>query len=158
MVLDTSAVMAVLLSEPGSDELAATLEAAGEVAMSAATYAELAIVVEARKGPAGTRILDQLLDEHGVEIVPFDAHMARLAAAGWRRFGKGRHRAALNLGDCFAYALATARGEPLLFVGDDFTATDVEPARPTAYSGKSPDRRRFRPPSESPGQRPFSGR
>lgn len=126
MVVDTSAVVAVLFDEPGSDAVAAALHSAGEAVMAAPTFTELAIVVEARTGPAGSRLLEQLLDEYGITIVPLDEQLARRAADGWRRFGKGRHSAALNFGDCFAYALASAHDQRLLFVGKDFTATDVE--------------------------------
>lgn len=128
MVVDTSAVIALLFDEPEADAVAAALQTADEAVMAAPTFTELAIVVEARTGPAGSRLMEQLLDEYGVTIVPLDEQLARRSVDGWRRFGKGRHPAGLNLGDCFAYALASTEDLPLLFVGADFAATDIEPA------------------------------
>ena len=96
--------------------------------MSAATRVELGIVFEARTGPAGTQLLDELLARIGVEVVAVDAEQAASALVCWRRFGKGRHRAGLNLGDTFSYALARELGSPLLCVGEDFAATDVQAA------------------------------
>jgi ribonuclease VapC len=93
--------------------------------MSAGTLVEAAIVVEARLGHAGGRELDLLLHAAAVDIVPVDREQAELGRQAWRRFGKGNHRAALNYGDCFAYALAKRSGEPLLSKGDDFPRTDV---------------------------------
>ena len=93
--------------------------------MSAATRVELGIVVEAKRGPAGVQLLDELLDRAEVEVLPVDARLADDAIVGWRRFGKGRHPAGLNFGDTFSYALARRLGQPLLFVGDDFSKTDV---------------------------------
>ena len=127
MILDTSAIVALLLGEPESDRIEGLL-LVEPCRMSAATRVELGIVVEARSGAAGTQLLDELLARAQVEVVAVDADDARDAIAAWRRFGKGRHPAALNFGDCFAYALAQRSGEPLLFVGDDFAQTDVTPA------------------------------
>ncbi len=93
--------------------------------MSAATRVELGIVIEAKTGSAGTQLLEELLSRVAVEVVPVDAELAEEALVAWRRFGKGRHRAGLNLGDTFSYALARRLGQPLLFVGDDFAHTDV---------------------------------
>ena len=93
--------------------------------MSAATRVELGIVIEAKKGSAGTQLLEELLGRIGIEIVPVDADLAEQAMVAWRRFGKGRHPAGLNFGDTFSYALARRMGQPLLFVGDDFSLTDV---------------------------------
>jgi ribonuclease VapC len=126
MVIDTSAVAAILFDEPD----AAALE--GKVAddpvrlMSAATLLEAAIVIEARLGDAGGREFDLWLHRSEVEILAVDAEQADLARRAWRRFGRGRHPAGLNYGDCFSYALAAARDEPLLFKGEDFTKTDVK--------------------------------
>ena len=126
MVIDTSAVAAILFDEPN----AATLE--GKIAddpvrlMSAATLLEAAIVVEARLGEAGGREFDLWLHRAEIEIIGVDAEQADLARRAWRRFGRGRHPAGLNYGDCFSYALAAARYEPLLFKGDDFTKTDLK--------------------------------
>ncbi|MCW5950853.1 MAG: type II toxin-antitoxin system VapC family toxin [Propionibacteriaceae bacterium] len=98
---------------------------AGSLAVSAASLTEALIVVEARQGRDAATDLAALLAELEAEIVSLDETQAELAASAWRRFGKGRHPAALNLGDTFSYALAVARGEALLFKGDDFAATDV---------------------------------
>jgi len=123
-VVDTSAIVAVLFSEPGSDQVADKL-VESQCVMSAATRVELGIVIEAKTGPAGTQLLDELLARIGIELVPVDADLADNALVCWRRFGKGRHPAGLNLGDTFSYALASRLGQPLLFVGDDFSKTDI---------------------------------
>jgi ribonuclease VapC len=96
--------------------------------MSAVSVLETAIVVEARKGPAGGRELDLLLHRGRIDVVPFNAHQLELARDAYRRYGKGHHPAALNFGDCCAYALAAASGEPLLFKGHDFPQTDIRSA------------------------------
>ena len=93
--------------------------------MSAATRVELGIVIEAKTGPAGTQLLDELLGRVAMEIVAVDLELAEEAIVAWRRFGKGRHQAGLNFGDTFSYALARRLGQPLLFVGDDFSRTDL---------------------------------
>lgn len=124
-VVDTSAVVAVLLGEPGSEEIEQKLM--GEPCiMSAATRVELGIVVEAKTGAAGTLLLNELLARIGVQIAPVDEGFADEALACWRRFGKGRHAAALNIGDVFSYALARRLGHPLVCVGSDFAQTDVQ--------------------------------
>lgn len=128
MVVDTSALCAVLFNEPTRAELIGTLASAPRRVISSGTMVEVAIVVEARLGEAGGRELDLLLHRAGVDVVAVDADQVEMARVGWRRFGKGRHPAGLNFGDLFAYALARTRGEPLLFVGDDFTRTDVDRA------------------------------
>ncbi len=125
MVLDTSALVAVLFDEPERGELTARIVAADRRLLSAATLVEAGILVEARRGEAAGRELDLLLHRAGVLCVAVDEQQARFARAAWRRFGKGRHPAALNYGDCFSYALARVTGEPLLFKGDDFARTDV---------------------------------
>lgn len=125
MVIDTSAILAILEGEPEADRLTAALAAADVLRMSAGSALEAGIVVEARRGEGGGRELDLLLHRLGVEIVAVASEQVEIARDAWRRYGKGRHPAALNFGDCFAYALATALGEPLLFVGDDFARTDV---------------------------------
>lgn len=124
MIVDTSAIVAVLLGEVGSEAIEASLMSSTS-SISAATRVELGIVVEARTGPIGVQLLDELLDRLAVEIVDVDEGQASEAIIAWRRFGKGRHPAGLNFGDTFAYALAMRRREPLLFVGDDFSRTDV---------------------------------
>ncbi len=102
--------------------------AARDLAIAAPSLVEAALVCEGRAGDAGGQKLDALLDRLRPEIVPFTAEHAALAREGWRRYGKGRHPAGLNMGDCFAYALAKARHQPLLFKGDDFARTDVKAA------------------------------
>ena len=124
IVVDTSAVVAVLFGEPGGDAIAQKL-ADSPCVMSAATRVELGIVIEAKAGAAGTQLLEELLTRVGMQIQPVDARLADEALVCWRRFGKGRHDAGLNLGDTFSYALARQMGQPLLFVGDDFSRTDV---------------------------------
>lgn len=131
MIVDTSALIAILLGEPGSEELSEALRAAERPRISAPTLVELAAVVENRSAPEQRRRLDALLELYGIEVAALTAEHARLASEAYRDFGRGSgHRARLNLGDCFSYALAAATREPLLFVGDDFTHTDVRPAVP----------------------------
>lgn len=125
MVLDTSAILAVLLNEPDAAAFRRAIEADPVRLLSAATLIETAIVIEARVGDAGGRELDLLVHKAAIEVVAVDAGQADLARHAYRRFGKGRHVAGLNYGDCFAYALSQSAGEPLLFKGDDFSKTDV---------------------------------
>jgi ribonuclease VapC len=125
MVVDSSALVAILLREAGSDAILDRLDADPRPVMSAASALEAAIVMEIRKGVAGGHALDAFLNESGIEIIPVTREHFDFARAAWRRYGKGRHPAALNICDCLAYALATATGEPLLFVGSDFGQTDV---------------------------------
>ena len=124
IVVDTSAIVAVLFSEPGSAELERHL-LGDRCVMSAATRVELGIVIEAKTGSAGTQLLEELLGRVGIEIVPVDAELAQEAVLSWRRFGKGRHQAGLNFGDTFSYALSRRLRQPLLFVGNDFSHTDA---------------------------------
>jgi len=128
MVLDTSALLAILLGEPERDAFLDLLVAAEDPILSAATLVEASIVMLARTGEAGIADLDELLDAAAVRCVAVDAEQARHARATFARYGKGRDPAALNFGDCFAYALARATGRPLLFKGDDFARTDVTAA------------------------------
>jgi ribonuclease VapC len=125
MVIDTSALVAVLLQEPEAPRIAQAIEDASVRLLSAASLLEASIVIESRKGEEGARDLDLLLYRAGIEIVAVDQNQAEIARRGWRRFGKGRHAASLNYGDCFAYALARSRNLPLLFQGDDFKHTDI---------------------------------
>lgn len=125
MVVDTSALIAVLEDEPVAARLAAALDAAEVVRISVVTLVEAGIVVEARRGELAGRELDLLLYRLQAGMVSVTAEHAALARGAYRRFGKGRHRAGLNFGDCFAYALAVALGDSLLFVGNDFANTDV---------------------------------
>lgn len=128
MVVDSSALLAILLDEPERD-LFVRLTVEGKPArLSAASLVESSIVIESRRGQRGGADLDRFLRRAGLVVAPVDHRQAEIARTAFRRFGKGRHPAGLNFGDCFAYALARATGEPLLFKGDDFARTDVEPA------------------------------
>ncbi len=125
MVLDTSALLALLLDEPEAGAFRAAVEEDEARVVSAATLLETAIVIEAKKGEAGGRELDLLLHRAEIAVVPVDADHVAEARRAWRRFGRGRHAAGLNFGDVFAYALARVSGEPLLFKGNDFARTDI---------------------------------
>jgi len=129
MVIDTSAVLAILTREPEADRLVAAMEADRTRLVSAATVVEASLVLLGRYGEAGDPPLDRLLRSIGAEVVPVGEDQVALARDAALRFGRGRHPAALNFGDCFSYALSVARAEPLLFVGDDFAQTDVEVCR-----------------------------
>jgi len=126
MIVDTSAIVAILRNEQDADELAAAIESAELRRVSAATYVEAAIVIDSNRNPLLSNLLDSFLVRSLIDIEPVTVEQARIAREAYRDFGKGRHRAGLNLGDCFAYALAKEKGEPLLFKGDDFRSTDVE--------------------------------
>lgn len=125
MVIDTSAILALLGLEPEAARLAAAIEADATRLLSAATLVEASIVIEARYGASGGRELDLLVAKAALRVEPVTAEQAELARDAWRRFGKGRHAANLNYGDCFSYALSRATAEPLLFKGDDFAQTDI---------------------------------
>ena len=125
MVIDTSAIVAIALNEPDSAELELQIVEDEVRLISAATVLETSIVLETRLGDAGGREFDLWLLKVGAEIVPVDAEIIDAARRAWRRYGKGRHAAGLNYGDCFSYALAITRGEPLLFKGEDFAKTDI---------------------------------
>jgi ribonuclease VapC len=125
MVLDTSAVVAIFGDEPEAETFERQIANDPVRLMSAASVLEAGIVIESRLGDAGGREFDLWLLRAAVEIVPVDARQADMARRAWRRFGKGRHPASLNFGDCFSYALAIIRDEPLLFKGGDFGGTDV---------------------------------
>jgi ribonuclease VapC len=125
MVLDTSALLALLLDEPEAQDFRTALEVDQTRLVSAATLLEAAIVIEARKGEAAGRELDRLIDKAAIDVVAVDADQVEEARRAWRRFGRGRHEAGLNYGDLFAYALSRTSGEALLFKGDDFRRTDV---------------------------------
>lgn len=125
MVIETSALVAMLTDEPEAQRFEAAVEADPVRLMSTASYLEAAIVVEQRFGEPGGRELDLWLHRAGVDLVGVDAEQADIARSAYRRFGKGRNRAGLNYGDCFAYALAKVSGEPLLYKGDDFAHTDI---------------------------------
>lgn len=127
MVLDTSAILAILFDEPERRTLTEAIEADPVRVISAASLLESALVVEARRGEPAGRELDLLLHRAGAETVSVTADHVEIARRAWRRYGKGRHPAGLSYGDCFSYALAKSCGEPLLFVGDDFARTDIRP-------------------------------
>ncbi len=128
MVIDTSALLAVLFGEPEAETFAHAIASDPKKLISAFSALEAGIVVEAKKGEPGGRELDLLLHRAGIDIVAMDARQYELARAAWRDYGKGRHPAGLNIGDCCSYALSVCSGEPLLFKGDDFTKTDIQPA------------------------------
>jgi ribonuclease VapC len=128
MVIDTSALMSIVLREPDYARFRDAMAAAPYTAISTATWLESALVATSRLGAKGRTHLDQILATIGTEIVAVDAAQAEVAYEGWQRFGKGRHAASLNFGDCFSYALAKLRNEPLLFKGEDFSKTDIVPA------------------------------
>ena len=127
MVLDTSALLAILLDEPERRRFNEAIEADPKRLVSAATVLETSIVLETRSDEIAGRELDLLLHRAGIQIVPVDSDHIDIARAAFRRYGKGRHPAGLNFGDCFSYALASASGEPLLFKGADFSQTDLTP-------------------------------
>ncbi len=127
MVVDTSALIAILFGEPEAESFARALTADPKKLISAFNALESGIVVEARKGEAGGCELDLLLHHARIEIVAINVEQVELARSAWRNFGKGNHPAGLNIGDCCAYALAKYSGEPLLFKGNDFGQTDVQP-------------------------------
>jgi ribonuclease VapC len=133
MVIDTSALVAILLGEPEQIAFVEAIEAAASRRVSTATIVETSIVIASRRGSAGLYELDRFLANADIESVPVDQAQAAAAREAFLRFGKGRHRASLNLGDCFVYALAYVHGEPLLSKGDDFIHTDLTLAvRPEA--------------------------
>jgi ribonuclease VapC len=130
MVVDTSALLAILQDEPERRRFNEAIETADSRRMSAATFVEISIVIESRLGAEGLRTLDRFIERAEIEVTPVDVEQARAAREAFIRFGKGRHAAALNFGDCFSYALSRVLGEPLLFKGEDFVRTDVTPFIP----------------------------
>ncbi len=127
MVIDSSAIVAILFGEEDAERFGAAIEADPMRLMSTATVLEASLVVESELGEEGARELDLLLLGAGIETVAFNQEQLRLARHAFRVYGKGRHPAGLNFGDCFSYALSRTSGEPLLFKGDDFAKTDVVP-------------------------------
>ncbi len=128
MIIDTSAVLAVLFGEPDAERYERAIAEAPHCRMSVASFLETSIVLESRSASAAGHELDLFVERAPIELVPVTASHAQAARRAWRRFGKGNHPAGLNFGDCFAYALSEASGEPLLFKGADFTLTDIEAA------------------------------
>jgi ribonuclease VapC len=128
MVVDTSALVAILKVEPDASTLLRRLGSSGANRITTATLLEAQMVVISQLNEAGLVELELLLNRAQIQVMPFDADHMRWALHGWRHFGKGRHKAALNLGDCFSYGLAKAMDAPLLFKGEDFQYTDVKVA------------------------------
>ena len=130
MVIDTSALLAILQDEPERRRFNEAIEAAESRSISVASFVELSIIIEARHGTEGVRDLDLFIERAAIELIPVDVDQGRLARRAFTQFGKGRHPAGLNFGDCFAYALARVLGEPLLYKGDDFRQTDIAAFEP----------------------------
>lgn len=128
MVVDSSALLAILLGEPQRRSMTKALEEAEDKSISAVNFVEASVVIETRKGPAGLLELDRLIDLAGISIASVDERIAMEARTAYRHFGKGRHPARLNLGDCFTYALAKTLGEPILCTGEEFAKTDASVA------------------------------
>lgn len=129
MIVDSSALIAILRAEVDAADIAYAIERSPMCRMSAASYLETAIVLDSDRNPVLSRRFDDVIEQVGFVIEPVTAEQARIAREAYRDFGRGSgHRARLNFGDCFAYALARAKGEPLLFKGDDFSHTDVAAA------------------------------
>ena len=129
MIVDTSAVVAILRDEPEALAFARAMDGARTRRISAVSFVEAAAVIDGSRSPISSRWFDDFFLEAEIVIEPVTANQARLAREAYRDFGKGRHKAGLNFGDCFAYALAKEKCEPLLFKGDDFRHTDIEPAQ-----------------------------
>ena len=128
MILDASAVIAILFKEPGFEALVEAVGLAPVVGIGAPTLVEAGIVVAARIGPKARDLAATMIREAGVDVIPFAEDHGIVAADAFLRYGKGRHRANLNFGDCLSYAVATLAARPLLFTGSDFRSTDIEPA------------------------------
>ncbi len=125
VVVDSSAAVAVIVRESTEADLRAALDEASHRSMAAPTFVELGMVLTGRFGAGGRDLVRDFVNDARIEVVPFDLAHAERALEGFRRYGKGRHPAGLNLGDCFTYALAIAQGDPILCVGDDFARTDA---------------------------------
>jgi ribonuclease VapC len=128
MIVDTSAILAIVFGEPEADTFARMIRGADGCAMSAVSFVEAYMNVAGRGGRSAGDDLEAMLERLRVTIAPFDPEQARIAADAFLAYGKGRHPAALNFGDCCAYALAKATGRPLLFKGEDFAQTDIPSA------------------------------
>ena len=128
IVIDSSALVAMLLGEPAAEAVGSRLLSHPVRLIAEPTFFEARLVMSVRKGDPGRRLLDRFVDRAAIHRVAFDARLSDAAMLGWNRFGRGRHPAVLNFGDCFAYALARVLNAPLLFVGDDFARTDLQPA------------------------------
>ena len=128
MILDSSAIIAILFAEPGSLDLVDRILEADRAAVGAPTLAETGLVFVGRGGGRNADPVERLIEELGVSVVPFGAAEWSIAVDAFRRFGRGRHPAALNFGDCLSYATAKSSRDTLLFVGSDFSRTDIKPA------------------------------
>ena len=128
MVIDTSALVAILLGEPEAEPFALAIAGDPKRLISTFTALETAIVIEAKKGESGGRELDLLLHQARIKMAPMTAEQFEIARSAWGRYGKGRHPAGLNIGECCSYALAKCADEPLLFKGDDFSQSDIKMA------------------------------
>lgn len=128
MIVDSSVLVAIVLIEPRWAMLREQLAAPEPKRVSAVTLVEAGMVLESRLGAIGALQLDNLVRDAQMEVIPFDEAQSQLARDAFRRFGKGTHPAGLNFGDCCVYALSRLKGEPLLFIGNDFSQTDIEPA------------------------------
>ncbi|HXM30333.1 MAG TPA: type II toxin-antitoxin system VapC family toxin [Chthoniobacterales bacterium] len=128
MIIDPSAIIAILNDEPERRAFTEAIEQSGTCLLSVAGFVEASMVIDNYHGYDGLRDFDLLLADAGIELAPVDAEQAHMARQAFRQYGKGRHPAALNFGDCFSYALAQATGFPLLFKGNDFTKTDIQAA------------------------------
>lgn len=126
MILDTSAILAVLLEEPEQAGFLRKIGEASVVGVGAPTLTETSVVLAARLGSGAALLLDQLIARAGLVVIPFESAHWRVASDAWLRFGRGRHPAALNLGDCLSYATARVAGRPLLCKGEDFPRTDLD--------------------------------
>lgn len=126
MIVDSSAFLAIIFRETGYEELLGRLQNADAAATGTPTLSETGIVLQARLGSAADGMLERMIDEFGIQEIPFNELHWREAVDAYRRFGRGRHPASLNFGDCLTYAMAKLAGEPLLFVGNDFGKTDLE--------------------------------
>lgn len=131
MIIDTSALISILRAENDAAAMAHAIEEAAIRRISAANYLETAVVIDGSRDPVASRRFDELVEAAGLSVEPVTRGQARIAREAYRDFGKGSgHKAGLNFGDCFAYALARSVGEPLLFKGNDFIHTDITPALP----------------------------
>ena len=128
MIVDTSALIAILLDEAEAEAFKNSLMTTRHCRLSVVSLVEATIVIERRRGADGERVLNELLVEAQIELMPVTADLAESARRAWRRFGRGNHPAGLNFGDCFVYALAETTGQPLLCKGDDFALTDIQRA------------------------------
>lgn len=129
MILDSSAIIAVLRDEPEASKFAKAIESSSQRHVSAVSYVETAVVIDSGKDAIASRRFDDFFRVSRIAVEAVTPRQAEIARNAYRDFGKGRHKAGLNFGDCFAYALAKEMDEPLLFKGDDFRHTDIEAAK-----------------------------